>query len=438
MKFAVVGNHPDVLTLCQQIAQSSQHQFGAFFLTDDALAVLSDARLPMTLAASAEEVSVAPEQQVVIVAWKDCDRSLATARQALQAGHAVICLPPDDVSTAYSYELHLLLDEHKSGAVPLTGRWYLQPPGVNAPAESNSSIEGIRQFTLDLPLPDDPVLQSRMELMAIDAVSTVASQADIRQLQIVVVSQNPFGQVTALDIPGTDGRPLTRSLTLAAHVDAERSVAPAVISFRRDPAGSSSQPSDVDSEMSTAAVTVRATMANGEVRAIPVDFPITVPADRSQVQSSSAEARTEENQKPPHELDLPSRLLSVLDDESACQALMGQFSSCLELAAGVEKSRRRRRTVDVYFDGISERSAFKTQMTAIGCGILTYVIFGMIGFLMIAQIASLPPIVLQIGRALWIAPVVIFLLAQLLLPLARERNSEKTAAKSDARSSQSP
>jgi hypothetical protein len=100
---------------------------------------------------------------------------------------------------------------------------------------------------------------------------------------------------------------------------------------------------------------------------------------------------------------------------------MDQFSNTLEMTAGLEKSLRRRRTIDVYFDGISERSAFKTQMTAIGCGVLTYVILGMVAFLIMAQLTSLPPMFLQIARIVWIAPVVLFLFAQFLLPLARER-----------------
>ena len=118
---------------------------------------------------------------------------------------------------------------------------------------------------------------------------------------------------------------------------------------------------------------------------------------------------------------LVTRLLEHLTDQNKCQSHMEQFSNTLELTAGLDKSLRRRRTIDVYFDGISERSAFKTQMTAIGCGVLTYVILGMVGFLIMAQLTSLPPLVLQIARIVWIAPVVLFLLAQFLLPLARER-----------------
>src|SRR5690606_3519620 len=41
-----------------------------------------------------------------------------------------------------------------------------------------------------------------------------------------------------------------------------------------------------------------------------------------------------------------------------------------DLLEGVHRSLRRRRTVDLYFDTPSERSNFKTQMTAVGCSVL--------------------------------------------------------------------
>ena len=110
---------------------------------------------------------------------------------------------------------------------------------------------------------------------------------------------------------------------------------------------------------------------------------------------------------------------------------MEEFSNTLELMEGLDKSFRRRRTVDIHFDGVSERSAFKTQMTAIGCGVLTWLMFGLVGFLVVAKLANLPPWVLQLGRILWITPLVLFLFAQLLLPLARERKSKTDSVVKD-------
>ncbi len=46
-------------------------------------------------------------------------------------------------------------------------------------------------------------------------------------------------------------------------------------------------------------------------------------------------------------------------------------------------SLRRRRTVDLYFETTSERSIFKSQMTAVGCGLILLTLFSLIAFLLL-------------------------------------------------------
>jgi hypothetical protein len=60
-------------------------------------------------------------------------------------------------------------------------------------------------------------------------------------------------------------------------------------------------------------------------------------------------------------------------------------------------------------------------MTAMGCGVLTFMMLGMVAYLIVAQLVPLPDVVLHILRILWVAPLVLFLIAQALLPLARDR-----------------
>jgi hypothetical protein len=64
-------------------------------------------------------------------------------------------------------------------------------------------------------------------------------------------------------------------------------------------------------------------------------------------------------------------------------------------------------------------------MTTMCCGILTFMMFGMVAYLILAQLVDLPNIVLHILRILWIAPLVLFLIAQTLLPLARDRSTRE-------------
>lgn len=56
----------------------------------------------------------------------------------------------------------------------------------------------------------------------------------------------------------------------------------------------------------------------------------------------------------------------------------------VEIVEAGRQSRRRRRTIDVHFETTSERSLFKTQMTAIGCGLLSFTFFAFLLLLLVA------------------------------------------------------
>jgi len=305
----------------------------------------------------------------VLVAAVDVDSSTALVRQASQAGRHVVVIPPGNVSTAFSFELHLLLDESEKGIVPLSGRWY-----VDWPETRDSAGGDVQQLGLVFPLEGD---RRRTQLAGVDALCGCGFA---------------FSQVTALDVPGADGQLLSRSITLAASQTSERKVPPATLSFIDD------------ADTNPAALTVR--HSSGDNESVPTALPDPANVSDGRLQGS-----------------VLGNVVARLSDSAACQVGMEQFSNTLELMEGIEKSLRRRRTVDVYFDGVSERSAFKTQMTAIGCGVLTYLMFGMVAFLIVAKVANLPSWALQLGRILWIAPLVLYLFAQLLLPLARERTA---------------
>ncbi len=99
-----------------------------------------------------------------------------------------------------------------------------------------------------------------------------------------------------------------------------------------------------------------------------------------------------------------------------------------DLLEGVHRSLRRRRTVELYFDTPSERSNFKTQMTALGCGVLLLTLLGMIAALGIGIVTdelNLPPIIMQVVRVLVFAPLFIFLALQLGILLSKPSAATK-------------
>jgi hypothetical protein len=79
---------------------------------------------------------------------------------------------------------------------------------------------------------------------------------------------------------------------------------------------------------------------------------------------------------------------AVLDELAAASAgektafgTWADLARDFDLVEGALRSVRKRRTIDVHFEATSERSQFKTQMTAIGCGVLVLTLLGIIAVL---------------------------------------------------------
>jgi len=90
-----------------------------------------------------------------------------------------------------------------------------------------------------------------------------------------------------------------------------------------------------------------------------------------------------------------------------------------EIVEAAERSVRRRRTIDLHFETTSERSQFKTQMTAIGCGLMSMTLVSFVFLLMAGALFDMHPMVMKFARVGIIVPLVLFLLLQALLFVSR-------------------
>jgi predicted dehydrogenase len=100
-------------------------------------------------------------------------------------------------------------------------------------------------------------------------------------------------------------------------------------------------------------------------------------------------------------------------------SLWGELAQAVELVDAVNRSVRRRRTIDVYFDTPSERGIFKTQMTAVGCSLLVLTLVAVVVYLGLAAAVVLPNLLKNILVALIFTPLGVFLILQLLVFVAR-------------------
>jgi len=117
--------------------------------------------------------------------------------------------------------------------------------------------------------------------------------------------------------------------------------------------------------------------------------------------------------------------LDVLFPTEVTAAAWRDAVEAFELADAVQHSLERRRTVDLHHEPVSERTIFKTQMTALGCAVLFGTLVLMVGYLAIASIVPLNGTLLVALRTLVFAPLVLFLIAQLLLPLTRASKASR-------------
>lgn len=119
----------------------------------------------------------------------------------------------------------------------------------------------------------------------------------------------------------------------------------------------------------------------------------------------------------------------TIEDTNSLQpadAEWGELIKCFETVDAAHRSVRRKRTIELHFEPMSERAIFKTQMTAIGCGLLIGTFLLTLCYLGLASVVPLPPSVLILLRTLVFAPLGIFLLAQILLPLTRPSSNENS------------
>jgi len=366
MRFAIAGNNVTAFEVLRELAGSTEHSLVRCALSGELAAAVSQASIPLMLAATVEDALLAGDVDAVIVAIDDLDESLRIVRAASQADRHVIVIPPVSCSPAYSFELHLILDESQRGIMPLLPR---------------AAIAELPLTAVDLGLDEQTTRQLSIESSLTETSPAEVRAAVIRGLDYLSASGFRYTQITALESNAPDGSLISRLITLSAATTAEKPLPPGTLTIK----------------------------------------PSTVASSESSLQISQNHA-THTTVSIVETANVLDRIVTVCQSRELCGKWMEAFSVTLELSEAVSKSLRRRRTVDVHFDSGSEKGVFKSQMTAMGCGILTFMMLGMVAYLIVAQLVPLPDTVLHILRILWITPLVLFLIAQVLLPLARDRS----------------
>jgi myo-inositol 2-dehydrogenase/D-chiro-inositol 1-dehydrogenase len=321
MNFALVGDDPAVLPLLEA-ATAAGHRVIQAALADRLLT--SHPEWSSVPRCSWEELLVSPAVEAVIVAG-DSDDVQTAAKQLAAVGKPLLVLPRVALGTACAYELSLIRDDSRVEIMP--AYWLRFTPECVSLALRIAAGElgAVRRLQVDRELPgaDSAAGLTESEIEA-------ASLDDIDLLQWL---GGRYDQVTALRSGRIAQGHSQATLTLTGP-----GLPDATWNARRG-----------------ANATWRLTVET-DCGPLTLDHPVATGAPASMIAAFVGP------RSPQHPTWSDAvRVFDVLD--------------------GARRSLRRRRTIDLHFETLSERQQFKTQMTAIGCGMLMLTLVLMLALL---------------------------------------------------------
>ncbi|HEY3968099.1 MAG TPA: hypothetical protein VGM05_26285 [Planctomycetaceae bacterium] len=411
MRFALLGDSPVATAVAQAVALDPDCRLAHWSgRTPDPPPKLT--HFPgLRVSANWAELLTDADVDAVIVAESDDDWQLVV-RQLLQAGKAVLVLPELVQSAAFFYELALFDAESPGKLFPL-----LDLRGHPLVADlrrlvSDRRLGGIRHVQFERTIPTgSPALGSTPAGLMTHAELTSAILIDADLLRALFGS---YDQVTASRSGDpSDGFSLA-TVTLAGD-EAPQAVWTAV-----GTAAMAGWKLTLFGESGTALL--ESVSQTDEINGRPLRLTVTRADQPAVVSEATADSGVwlleqfiAEANRQSKTVDSPEEGPSHLWDELAC---------AVELVDAVERSVRRRRTIDVYFETPSERGLFKTQMTAVGCSLLMLTLVAIVMYLVFEASIDMPQIVRQILVVLIFAPLGLFLALQLLFFVTRPASRE--------------
>lgn len=397
MNFALLGDDPAVLPLVRAIVADPTHVLSEAALLDTNGPAILQAAPGARLRSKWDELLIDSKLNAVIVAGAS-EAVLTAARQLAAAGKALIVFPRIEQGAEFIYELSLIRDDTGVLLFPVFSR------------RVHPLVRQLRGLMLEDNLGRIHFLQLERELAnAGDGSSALLAQAEIDRVLLSDVDVlrylgGDYDQVTALRTGATEQGVSLQTVTLAGK------------------------------ELPEAAWSARPGLKAG--------WRLIVNAERGPAilgDDGSALQLTVRNEPLPRP--------TATDDLEIGRSLLQQFESALagdpvrpdwtdvtrafEIVEASHRSVRRRRTIDLHFEVTSERSIFKTQMTAIGCGVLVFTLCALVAYLALANMVAVPPLVLNIARVLVFLPLAVFLVLQLLIVITKPAAGASDSSLSD-------
>ncbi|MCC7418966.1 MAG: hypothetical protein IT428_01675 [Planctomycetaceae bacterium] len=374
MNLALLGDDPTIWPLLMAVSRSNVHRLTVAALPGRLATDLS-ARLPQVRQTDRwDQLLVDGSIEAVIVAGRS-DAALEAARRLASEGKPLL-LWPHGGETAFAYELSLVRDDAKAPLVPLFPLRF--DPAISALKDRivAGELGRILHFQWERRIAAEPSLSVPL-LRPEDMEEQLAGDADILR----ALGGN-YDRVTALRTGVVDDRASSATVTLSG---------------------------DNLPEATWQLSAVAAPSATTGSPAASAQWTLTVVGTTGRASLTSDDSR----------IDFDKLFRMEAPEAKAVGGGWGDLLRVCETVDAARRSLKRRRTIDLHFETASERSQFKTQMTAIGCGVLFLTLLLVGAVMLVGSAFDVPPAVMRIARVVAFAPLFVFLALQLLIVVAR-------------------
>ncbi len=396
MRLALLCDDPAVIPWLDAMTGDSAHEVVVAVTVSPRGSELLRGRAGIRLTGQWEDLLIARDIDAILVGGGD-PSLLEAVRQLATAGQSILFLPHAVQGSTFLYELGLIRDDNRVRLLPALVH------------RRDRALLRLRDLLRDGLLGTIRLIQFEREVNGPSATGalpqTDVNAALLPDLDLLRWLSGDYDQVTALRTGAAHDAVLMQTVTLAG---------------RGLPEANWHIQSTTGAEVSR--LTVHAERGRAVVERDPLlnEWVLTEANGAKVVGNRTDSARV------------------LLDDFAA--SLAGNASpvewpelvKVFESLDATQRSVTRRRTIELHFEPMSERAAFKTQMTAMGCGVLVATLLLLLAYLAVASLVPQSPKVgdpadgwelvrsgLFIARAVVFAPVAIFLLLQLLYPLTR-------------------
>ena len=377
MNFALLGDDPAALPLARAIAAHPDHALTRASLAGDTLPELLRLSPATKVGDRWDELLVARDVDAVIVAGAR-QEILDAAKQIAAAGRPLVIIADARQGSQWIYELTLIRDDTRAPLLPVF------------PHREAGAVRRLRDACESYRI--GHVRHVQMER---DWPAALLSPADVERALLPDVAllrdfAGDYSQVTAIHSGASEGRLSLATVTLSGPglPESHWSLRPTA------DAGGARWHVVGDGGRATLLV------PDGGLATLEVNG----------IRESCGRADVD--------ADGVSRIERALRGESVSPGWT-DLTRAFEVVDAARRSVRRRRTIDLHFETQSERSLFKSQMTAVGCGLLVFTLLAVVAVLILGTVFDVDRRVMRAARVAVFAPLFLYLALQALLFLAR-------------------